>query len=83
MPGWGFRSKLRRAASGWRGSHAAIARIDEAVAEIRSVARSDAVLAAEGAVLLLEKVSSATRRRSGGADHRGGIRAGKDTLEVG
>jgi hypothetical protein len=59
MPGWGFRSKLRRASFGWRGSHAAIARIDEAVAEIRSAARSDPVLAAEGAVLFLEKVSPA------------------------
>lgn len=58
-PRWGFRTKLRRSAFGWRGSRAAIARIDEAVAEIRAVARRDPTLAAQGAVLFLEKVSPA------------------------
>ena len=54
---WIFRTRLRRAAFGWRGSRPAIARIDEAVAEIRAVARKDPALAAEGAVLFLEKIS--------------------------
>lgn len=58
-PGWCFRTKLRRASFGWRGSHAAIARIDAAVVEILAAARRDPVLAAEGAVLFLEKVSPA------------------------
>ena len=58
-PGWGFRTKLRRASFGWRGSHAAIARIDAAVVEILAAARRDPVLAADGAVLFLEKVSPA------------------------
>ncbi|MGE5812996.1 MAG: hypothetical protein ACM36C_00775, partial [Acidobacteriota bacterium] len=58
-PGWAFRTKLRRASFGWRGSRAAIARIDEAVAEIRAAARRDSTLGAEGAVVLLEKVSPA------------------------
>lgn len=60
-PQWAFRSRLRRGAFGWRGSKPAIARIDEALAEIRAVARHDAALAAEGAVLLLEKASPAVR----------------------
>jgi len=36
-----FRARLRRAAFGWRGSKLAIVRIDEALAEIRAVARHD------------------------------------------
>jgi hypothetical protein len=60
-PQWAFRSRLRRGGFGWRGSKPAIARIDEALAEIRAVARHDAALAAEGAVLVLEKVAPAVR----------------------
>lgn len=60
-PQWIFRSRLRRGAFGWRGSKPAIARVDEALAEIRAVTRKDPVLAAEGAVLFLEKVSPAVR----------------------
>jgi hypothetical protein len=55
-PQWAFRTRLRRGAFGWRGSRTAIARIDEALAEIRAVARKDSVLAAEGAVLFLESL---------------------------
>lgn len=58
-PGWDFRSKWRRSAFGWRGSRLAITRLHEALSEIRAVARRDEALAAEGAVLLLEKVSPA------------------------
>jgi len=60
-PHWAFRSRLRRGGVGWRGSKPAIARIDEALAEIRAVARKDRALATEGAVLFLEKVSPAVR----------------------
>ena len=56
---WAFRTRLRRAAFGWAGSKLAIRRIDEALAEIRIVARHDQAAAAEGAVLLLEKLSPA------------------------
>jgi hypothetical protein len=56
---WQFKSRFRRHAFGWRGSHPAIQRIREAVAEIKSVARTDRGLAAEGAVLFLERVSPA------------------------
>lgn len=55
---WGFRSRFRRGAFGWR-SQPAIARIGEAVAEIKRVARTDPVIAADGAVLFLEKLSPA------------------------
>lgn len=55
---WQFKSRFRRGAFGWR-SHPAIERVDEAVAEIRKVARRDPSLAAEGAVSFLERVSGA------------------------
>ena len=55
---WEFAPRFRRGAFGWR-SQPAITRIKEAVAEIKKVARKEPVLAAEGAVLFLEKVSPA------------------------
>jgi len=55
---WQFAARFRRNAFGWR-SQPAIRRVREAVAEIRKVRRRDPVLAAEGAVLFLEKVSPA------------------------
>lgn len=58
---WAFRRSLRRSAFGWRGSRLAIARLNEALSEIRAVARRDLARAAEGAVLLLEKISPAVR----------------------
>jgi hypothetical protein len=56
---WAFRTRFRRNAFGWRGTKLAIGRINEALAEIRAVARHDPASAAEGAVLLLEKLSPA------------------------
>src|SRR2546425_8052564 len=55
---WQFAARFRHNAFGWR-SQPAIARVQEAVAEVRKVRRSNSVLAAEGAVLFLEKVSPA------------------------
>lgn len=55
---WQFAHRFRRQAFGWR-SDTPIQRIKEALAEIRAMARKDPVLAAEGAVLLLEKLSPA------------------------
>ncbi len=55
---WTFRARFRKNAFGWR-SQPAIKRVKEAVSEITKVARKDKVLAAEGAVLLLEKLSPA------------------------
>lgn len=57
--GWAFRTKFRRGAFGWRGSKPAAERIDEAVAEIRRVQRQNPVAAAQGAVLLLQRLSPA------------------------
>jgi hypothetical protein len=55
---WEFKARFRRHAFGWR-SQPAIQRVKEAVAEIKTVARTDAVLAAEGAVALIERLSPA------------------------
>lgn len=56
--GWVFRTRFRRHAFGWR-SQTAVARVNEAVKEVKAAARSDAVLGAEGAILFLERVSPA------------------------
>ena len=58
VPQWTFRSRLRRSAFGWRGSSVAITRVNEALSEIRAVAKRDVFQAAEGAVLFLEKILS-------------------------
>src|SRR5439155_14547206 len=55
---WAFTLRFRRAAFGWR-SDPAITRIKEAIAEIKTAGRKDALVAAEGAVLFLQKVSPA------------------------
>ena len=55
---WAFAPRFRRGAFGWR-SAPAVARIKEAVAEIKAAGRKDALLAAEGAVLFLQKLSPA------------------------
>ena len=58
---WQFKARFRRHAYGWR-SQPAIKRIKEAVSEIKKVARKDPVVAAEGAVSFLERVSPALER---------------------
>ena len=55
---WRFKARFRRHAFGWK-SQPAIARLREAVSEIRQVARIEPLLAAEGAVALLERISPA------------------------
>lgn len=55
---WTFAGRFRRNAFGWK-SALPIQRLKEAVSEIRRAARNDANLAAEGAVLLLERLSPA------------------------
>src|SRR5229473_3070022 len=57
-PRWQFAARFRRNAFGWR-SQPAIQRVQEAASEIRKVRRTDPVLAAEGAVLFLERISPA------------------------
>lgn len=57
-PTWAFAPRFRRGGFGWR-SQPAIARIKEAIAEIKAVSRKEPLLAAEGAVLFLQKLSPA------------------------
>lgn len=56
---WAFRNTLKRNAFGWRGSTQAITRLNEALTEVTRTARVDPVVAGEGAVLLLERISPA------------------------
>lgn len=55
---WQFRARFRRGAFGWK-SQPALQRVREAVSEIKRLARQSPMVAAEGAVLFLEKVSPA------------------------
>jgi hypothetical protein len=55
---WRFKTRFRRHAFGWK-SQPAITRLQEALSEIGQVARLEPVLAAEGAVALLERISPA------------------------
>jgi hypothetical protein len=55
---WEFKARFRRDAFGWK-SQPAITRVKQAVVEIKKVAKKDPVLAAEGAVAFLERVSPA------------------------
>jgi hypothetical protein len=61
---WQFKASFRRHAFGWK-SQPAITRIRQAVAEIKKVAKTDPVLAAEGAVAFLERVSPAIEQVDG------------------
>jgi hypothetical protein len=55
---WEFARRFRRGAFGWK-SQPAIQRVRQAVSEIKTAARRDPILGAEGAVLFLERVSPA------------------------
>ena len=55
---WEFKARFRRHAFGWR-SQPAIQRVKQAVTEIKSVARKDPVLASDGAVAFIERISPA------------------------
>ena len=55
---WAFSPRFRRGAFGWR-SEPAITRIKEALTEIKAFNRKEPILAAEGAVLFLSKLSPA------------------------
>jgi tetratricopeptide (TPR) repeat protein len=58
---WEFKARFRRGAFGWK-SQPAITRIKQAVTEIKKVAKKEPLLAAEGAVVFLERVSPALER---------------------
>jgi hypothetical protein len=53
-----FKARFRRHAFGWK-SQPAITRVKQAVTEIRKVSRKEPLVAAEGAVTFLERVSPA------------------------
>jgi hypothetical protein len=55
---WQFVPRFRRNAFGWK-SATPIARIKEALVEIKAIAKKEPVLAAEGAVLFIEKLAPA------------------------
>lgn len=61
---WAFRASFRARGFGWK-SQPAIARLNQALAELHSAARADPVRAAEGAILLLERISPAFERVDG------------------
>ena len=61
---WTFSPRFRAGAFGWR-SEPAITRIKEAVSEIKAVAKKDPILGAEGAILLLQKLSPALQNIDG------------------
>lgn len=58
---WQFAPRFRRNAFGWK-SDTPILRIKEALAEIKAVAKKEPVLAAEGAILFLEKLAAAVEQ---------------------
>jgi hypothetical protein len=53
---WTFRARFRYRAFGWKGSRLACQRLKEAVTEIKKVTKADPVIAADGAVILIEKI---------------------------
>lgn len=53
---WQFKSRFRANAYGWNGSRLATDRLKAAVAEIRSVAKSNPLMAGEGVVSLAERI---------------------------
>ncbi|MGE0490483.1 MAG: hypothetical protein AB7S38_14855 [Vulcanimicrobiota bacterium] len=67
---WQFRARFRRNAFGWQ-SQPAMKRVKEAVAEIKKVAKTDPLLAAEGAVLFIERVAPALERVDGSSGAMG------------
>lgn len=58
---WQFPPRFRRNAFGWK-SQPPIQRIKEALVEIKAVAKKEPMLAAEGAVLFLEKLAPANEQ---------------------
>ena len=58
---WRFKTRFRRGAFGWK-SQPAITRLQEALSEIKQVARLEPLLAADGAIALVERISPALER---------------------
>lgn len=56
---WDFKLRIKKNVFSWKSSSLAIARLKQALAEIRKVAKTNPVLAAEGAIELIERLSPA------------------------
>lgn len=67
---WAFAPRFRRGVFGWR-SDLAITRIKEALTEIKAINRKEPMLAAEGAVLFLTKLSPALENVDGSSGAMG------------
>lgn len=67
---WGFQARFRRRAFGWK-SQVPTQRVKEAMSEIQKTARRDPVRGAEGAVLLLERLSPALEHVDGSSGAMG------------
>src|ERR1035437_4658794 len=53
---WTFKARFRSRTFGWKSSRLACQRLKEAVAEIKRLAKADPITAADGAVILMEKI---------------------------
>jgi len=53
---WKFKSSFRREAYAWHGTSLASKRLQEAVSEIKKTAKTDPLMAADGAVALMERL---------------------------
>lgn len=69
---WEFTARFRNRAFGWK-SDKPIQRIKEALTEIKQVAKKEPALAAEGAVLFLEKISPAIEQVDSSSGAIGGM----------
>lgn len=67
---WEFKARFRKRAFGWQ-SQPAIARVKQAVSEIKKVAKKEPVVAAEGAIVLIERLSSALEQVDGSSGSMG------------
>lgn len=68
--GWEFKARFRKRAFGWQ-SQPAIARVKQAVSEIKKVAKKDPIVAAEGAIVLIERISPALEQVDGSSGSMG------------
>jgi uncharacterized Fe-S cluster-containing radical SAM superfamily protein len=59
---WDFKLRIKRNVFSWKSSSPAIARLKQALTEIKKVAKTNPVLAAEGAIELIERLSPALER---------------------
>lgn len=69
---WQFPTRIRPRSFSWKSSRLAVQRVKEAVTEIKSVARKDAIGAAEGAVRLIERLSPALEHVDSSSGSLGG-----------